>query len=186
MKTAAILIAVLVVIVGAIVLRGAEFVAMIRPDVQRTASEALRSAPEGGRRRVTLFFVSRDDHAFREERREIEAGTTITDDAKRTLVELMKGPSGDDLSATVPRETKVQNLFIDSSGTAYVDFDQGIRNGLMGGAQEELYTVFSIVNTLASNFSQITRVQILIEGAETATLAGHVDTRTALLPQYVF
>src|SRR5574337_1164052 len=91
-----------------------------------------------------------------------------------------------DLAPTVPRETKVYHLFIDSSGTAYVNFSKELRDGLSRGAQEELYTVFSIVNTLASNFGQIARVQILVEGAEIPTLAGHVDTRRALQPQYVF
>src|SRR5574337_1969256 len=110
----------------------------------------------------------------------------MTEDMKRTVIELVKGPTSEDLLPTVPRETKLLNLFIDSAGTAYVDFNQRLRDGLSGDAQEELYTVFSIVNTLVSNFVQITRVQILVEGAEIPTLAGHVDTRMAVPPQYVF
>ena len=114
------------------------------------------------------------------------SGATTTEEAKWTLTELVKGPKSGGLVPTVPRDIQLLNLFIDSSGTAYVDFNRGLRDGLPGGAQGELYTVFSIVNTLASNFAKITRVQILVEGAEIQTLAGHVDTRMPLPPQYVF
>ncbi len=186
MKTAAVLIALLVVIVGAVALWGARSVTVNRPAVRPGASDPGRATLESGKKGVTLFFLARGDFSFREEKREIEGGATTADDAKRAVSELIMGPKSGDLAPTVPREAKLLNLFIDSSGTAYVDFNQGLRDGLSGGAQEELYTVFSIVNTLTSNFVQITRVQILIEGAEIPTLAGHVDTRMALPPQYVF
>ena len=186
MKVATLFTALLVVIVGAIALWRNESITVNRPVVQHTASEPMKSAFESERKTVALFFVASDGNSFHEETREIGGGTTTTEDAKRTLTELVNGPKGDGLAPTVPRDAKLLNLFIDSSGTAYVDFNQGLRDRLSGGAQGELYTVFSIVNTLASNFVQITRVQILVEGAEISTLAGHVDTRMALLPQYVF
>lgn len=186
MKSAVILITLLVVIVGAIALWGTRSVIVNRPTAQRTALETRKSALESRRKSVTLFFLAREGYSFQKENREIENGATTTEDATRTLTELAKGPKSGELAPTVPLGTKLLNLFIDSSGTAYVDFTQGLQDGLPGGAQEELYAVFSIVNTLTSNFAQIKRVQILVEGAEIPTLAGHVDTRMALPPQYVF
>lgn len=186
MKVAAVCIALLVVIVGAVGLWSTGWVTMSRPAVRPIVSETGKATFVGARKSVTLFFIARDDHSFREENREIETAATTTEDAKRTVAELVKGPQSGNVAPTVPRETKLLNLFIDPSGTAYVDFNQELRDGLPGGAQEELYTVFSIVNTLTSNFTQIKRVQILVEGAEIPTLAGHVDTRMALPPQYVF
>ncbi len=186
MKVVAVFIALLVVIVGAIALWSNESVTVNRPAVQRTASEPMKPTFESGRKNVALFFLASDGNSFHEETREIGSGATTTEDATRTLTELVKGPKGGSLAPTVHRDAQLLNLFIDSSGTAYVDFSRGLRDGLPGGAQGELYTVFSIVNTLASNFVQITRVQILVEGAEIPTLAGHVDTRMALPPQYVF
>ncbi len=186
MKTAAVFIASLVVIVGAIALWGTGSLTANRPVAPRATLKTEKPVFKGGMKSITLFFVGRGDYSFREERREIERGATTTEDAKRTFAELARGPNSADLAPTVPREATLYNLFIDSSGTAYVNFNQGLRDGLSSGAQEELYTVFSIVNTLASNFVQITRVQILVEGAEIPTLAGHIDTRMALQPQYVF
>lgn len=186
MKTAAVLIVLLVVIVAAVAFWGTGSVRLNKPVVQPIASDPGGAALERGKKGVTLFFLARSDDSLREEKREIEGGTTTTEDAKRTVSELIKGPKSSGLSPTIPREARLLNLFIDSSGTAYVDFSRRLRDGVSGGAQEELYTVFSIVDTLTSNFVQIVRVQILVEGAEIPTLAGHVDTRTALPPQYVF
>lgn len=186
MKAVAVLIALLVVIVGAVALWRTGLVRSNGPIVRPIARDPGGTTFESGKKGVTLFFLARGNESFREEKREIAGGTTTTEDAKRTLNELVKGPKSGGLEPTIPGEAQLLNLFIDSSGTAYVDFNQRLRGGLSGGAQEELYAVFSIVNTLTSNFVQIVRVQILVEGAEIPTLAGHVDTRTALPPQYVF
>lgn len=186
MKVAAILIALLVVIVGAIALWGSKAVTVDEPAVQRIASEPMKPTFETGKKSVALFFLAGDGNSFHEETREIGSEATTTEEAKRTLTELVNGPRSSGLVRTVPREAQLLNLFIDSFGTAYIDFNRGLRDGLPGNAQGELYTIFSIVDTLTSNFVQITRVQILVEGTEIPTLAGHVDTRMPLAPQYAF
>ena len=52
-----------------------------------------------------------------------------------------------------------------------------------GGALDELFTVYTIVNVLTVNLPAIQRVQILIDGKEVDTLAGHVDLRQSLQKQ---
>jgi hypothetical protein len=54
------------------------------------------------------------------------------------------------------------------------------RTNHTGGALDELFTVYTIVDALTVNLPAITRVQILIEGREVDTLAGHVDLRNPL------
>ena len=49
-----------------------------------------------------------------------------------------------------------------------------------GGALDELLTIYTIVDALTVNLPAITRVQILIDGKEVETLAGHVDLRHPL------
>ena len=49
-----------------------------------------------------------------------------------------------------------------------------------GGALDELFTIYAIVNALTVNLPAITRVQILVDGKEVDTLAGHVDLRHPL------
>src|SRR5574337_563932 len=115
MKTAVVLIALLVVIVGAIALWGTRAVIVNRPAGQRTASGMKKSAFESGRKSVTLFFLARDGYSFHKENREIERGATTTEDARRTLAELVTGPRSGDFVPTVARETKLLNLLLDSS-----------------------------------------------------------------------
>ena len=47
-------------------------------------------------------------------------------------------------------------------------------------ALDELFTVYAIVNAATVNLPAIVRVQILIDGKEADTLAGHVDIRNPL------
>ena len=49
-----------------------------------------------------------------------------------------------------------------------------------GGALDELFTIYTIVDALTVNLPAIQRVQILVEGREVDTLAGHVDLRHPL------
>ena len=44
-----------------------------------------------------------------------------------------------------------------------------------------MFTVYSLVNTLTDNLPAISAVQILVDGREVDTLAGHVDLRRPLV-----
>ena len=48
------------------------------------------------------------------------------------------------------------------------------------GSVNELFTVFTIVNAVATNLPDVQEVQLLIDGHEVDTLAGHVDLRRPL------
>jgi hypothetical protein len=51
-----------------------------------------------------------------------------------------------------------------------------------GGSHEELMAVYSIVSTVTTNFPEVKRVRILVNGEPAETLAGHVSLRKALVP----
>ncbi len=53
---------------------------------------------------------------------------------------------------------------------------------LAGGSDTELLTVYSVVNSITTNFPSITRVQILVDNHPAETLAGHVDLSRPLPP----
>ena len=61
-----------------------------------------------------------------------------------------------------------------------MDLSREVSMGHPGGSLEELFTVYAIVNALTMNVPDITAVQILVEGREVDTLAGHVDLRHPL------
>jgi spore germination protein GerM len=74
---------------------------------------------------------------------------------------------------SLPKDTKVQDIFISDEGVAFIDFSNTISANHPGGLVNELTTVYSIVNSLTYNIDEIKQVKILVGGVEKETLAGH-------------
>lgn len=70
---------------------------------------------------------------------------------------------------------RLKALYIDHSGTAYVDLSPTASESIHASAQQELMTLYAIVNTLTANFEEIKAVRFLLEGKEAQTLAGHIS-----------
>ena len=128
---------------------------------------------------LNLWFASRQEDALVLERRRVPPSQTPVDRVKASLQELIAGPKGNALR-TVPAEVNIREVFIDDQGTAYVDFSEALSRTHPGGPWAEMLTLRSIMQTLVANVPEIKRVQILIEGREVETLAGHMDIRRPL------
>ncbi len=132
---------------------------------------------------IRLFFAVPNADMLQEEERTIPRAASSLEEAKRAVVELIKGPQSD-LNPTIPPDVTVRQIYIDSQGVAYVDFTRDLQKKHPGGSGGELLTIYSIVDTLTANFDEIERVKILVEGSEALTLAGHIDTRHPFVPRY--
>ena len=86
---------------------------------------------------------------------------------------IMANPKETELTSIFPRGAKLNGVTVDN-GTAYVDFSETLQRYFVGGSTGEELLVTSLVDTL-TEFPEIKRVQILIDGAEIETLAGHMD-----------
>ncbi|MDE0085613.1 MAG: GerMN domain-containing protein [Candidatus Poribacteria bacterium] len=76
----------------------------------------------------------------------------------------------------IPRGTLLNEAYIDSQKTAYLDFSHHLADGHIGGTTAELLTVTAILKTVFDAFpNEIIHVQILIDGKEKKTLAGHLN-----------
>jgi hypothetical protein len=75
----------------------------------------------------------------------------------------------------VLRDIKLRELYLDGSGTAYVDLTLGPRKDVRASAWEEQLAIYALVNTLLQNFEDIKQVVLLLDGGEAQTLAGHMD-----------
>lgn len=95
------------------------------------------------------------------------------------IEELIKGPSSSSLVATIPKGTRLRNVFV-SDHIAYLDFSRELKTKHWGGSSGELMTVYSIVNTVLDNFPYLKGVKMLIEGRDVETLIGHLDISKAL------
>ena len=76
----------------------------------------------------------------------------------------------------IPRGTLLNAVYIDSHQTAYLDFSNHLTDGHIGGTAAEGLTVMAILKTVFDAFpDDIKQVQILIEGNQVKTLAGHLN-----------
>ena len=96
------------------------------------------------------------------------------DHPAQTAVEvLLAGTKNANLVSVMPKGTKLRNISV-KEGIAYVDFDEKLIKNNTGGSASEILLVGAIVNTL-TEFPNIERVQILVEGKKIDTISGHMD-----------
>jgi sporulation and spore germination protein len=132
-------------------------------------------SPSAPLRKVKVFFPSsRQDNLLEAEEREIRSSELPSEEAKQIVAELIGGSRERRLPA-LPSETRLRELYVTGQGLAVVDLTQDARSRHPGGLTMELASIYSVVNSLTQNIRKIGRVQILIEGVEAETLAGHID-----------
>ena len=149
-----------------------------RAQVQAGTPAAV-TAPSAVRKiTATLFYVSDDGMSLVQVQREVPFGATAAEQA-RAIVEAQLAPAAPQLSA-IPPDVTLRDIFITERGDAFVDLSGDVTAKHPGGSLNEIFTVYSIVNALTVNLPAVTRVQILVDGKEVDTLAGHVDLRHPL------
>jgi spore germination protein GerM len=147
------------------------------------AAAASASTATGGgsavrRITATLFYVSEDGMSLAPVQREVPFGANVADQARAILeAQIAASPP---LVSAIPGDTKLRQVFVTDRGDAFVDLSGDVTSKHTGGALDEILTVYAIVNALTVNLPAITRVQILVDGKEVDTLAGHVDLRHPL------
>ena len=100
------------------------------------------------------------------------------DKYKAAVEALMEGTDDSKLTGVIPKQAKLLGVTV-KGDTAQVDFDKGLIKHFNGGSTGEEFLVGSIVNTL-TEFPEIKKVQITIEGKKVETIKGHMDTSKPL------
>ena len=154
---------------------------------QAKTSAAVTSAPSSGptnggsavrRITATLFYVADDGMSLAPVQREVPFGASVADQARAIVEAQLAAPPP--LISAIPADTKLRQVFVTDRGDAFVDLSGEVTTKHTGGSLDEILTVYAIVNALTVNLPAITRVQILVDGKEVDTLAGHVDLRHPL------
>lgn len=128
---------------------------------------------------ISLLFGSTDGQGLGTELRKVRKKDTTLHQIKQLIDELIRGPNAV-LVRTIPEGTKLNSVYLLSDGTLVIDFSREIQTLHTGGTTGEILTVYSIVNSVTMNFSQVETVQILIDGDEVETLVGHLDLEQPL------
>ena len=129
--------------------------------------------------KARLFYVADSGTKLKSVEQDVPYGEGTVEQAKAILTAQLTPPAEGVVSA-LPAGTKLRALFVTAKGDAYVDFSRDLVSAHPGGSMSELLTVHTIVHALTNNLPGITSVQILVEGKEVDTLAGHVDLRRPL------
>lgn len=89
------------------------------------------------------------------------------------LKSLLTGTKEKGQTNVIPKKAKLRSVTV-KDGVATVDFSKELQQNFSGGSTGEEMLVGSIVNTL-TDFPEVKKVQILIDGASVETLSGHLD-----------
>jgi hypothetical protein len=175
-------------IIGAGLLLGLAIVYFVLPrwlvTPQDAPADAAAPTAAGDVRRLvaTLYYVSADGASLVGAAREIPFGASPIDQARNIVAaQLEAAPSGQ--VSAIPTGVTMRGLYITPRGDAYVDLSREIITGHPGGSLNESLTVYALVNALTQNVREITAVQILVDGRQIDTLAGHIDLRQPLAGQ---
>jgi spore germination protein GerM len=145
-----------------------------------TGTGIVTEVPEGSRT-VTLYFADAEEAVLVGETRQVAIGRGFVEQAEQVVRELVAGPEHDAVN-TIPEGTSVLGVFYDSdAATLFLDFSAEFVAGHPGGSSAEYHTVSAIVKTVSENFPEVVAVQILVEGSQVGTIAGHLNAHRPFL-----
>jgi len=123
---------------------------------------------------VHLYFSDKENEYLISEERTLKHPDNPAFFARSIVEALIMGPQRG-LVRTIPEEAAIRAIYVTQEGICYVDLTAGIADHHPGGIKSELLTVYSIANSLVLNIPEVEAVKILVNGNESATLAGHID-----------
>jgi spore germination protein GerM len=126
--------------------------------------------------KARLFYVNEQGTALSVVEQEVSYGEGTVEQARR-IIEAQLATPAPPLVSAIPPETKLRTVFLTPGGGAYIDLSPELQSNHPGGTTNEILTVYSLVSALTSNLPAVSGVQILIDGKEVDTLAGHLDLR---------
>ncbi len=144
-----------------------------------TVAPASVPAPPGRKINARLFYVAEDGTRLTSVERDVPYGEGVVEQA-REIIAAQIAPVVEPLVSAVPRGTTLRAVFVADGGEAYVDLSREVVTAHPGGTLNELLTIYTLVDALTANLPAITSVQLLVDGKEVETLAGHVDLRRPL------
>lgn len=125
---------------------------------------------------ATLYYGTPDGQGLAAVKREVPLGEGPREQGRQILESELE-PAPAPYLSLIPRGTMLRAFYITGRGEAFVDLSAEASTQHPGGSTNELLTVYAIVNAVTANLSSVERVQILIDGRQADTLAGHVDLR---------
>ena len=128
---------------------------------------------------ATLFYGATDASSLVPVRREVPLAEGVEPQGREILLAQLQ-PAPAPYVSVIPPGTTLRAFYVTERGDAFVDLSPELTTAHPGGSFTEMLTVYAIVNAVTANLPAVQRVQILVNGKEVDTVAGHVDVRRPL------
>ncbi|MBP3700349.1 MAG: GerMN domain-containing protein [Lachnospiraceae bacterium] len=119
---------------------------------------------------LTLYFANAEGKALVAETRQVVYSSTLSME-RVVLNQLIEGPQSADLTATLPKNLKIQGVSLRDS-VCYVDFDATFLEEPVNVT--DMVEIYSIVNSL-TQLDNVLQVQITINGSADAVLRNNIS-----------
>lgn len=149
------------------------------PRSSTTTPPATATGPATAHITATVFYGSSDGQGLVPVRVEVPLAEGVVAQGARILAAQF-GPAPAPYVSVIPKGTTLRSFYVTGRGDAFVDLSREITTAHPGGSLTELLTVYAIVDAVTANLPAVQRVQLLVEGKEVDTIAGHIDVRRPL------
>ncbi len=130
-----------------------------------------KNKTENGKLTIKVYYPDEQGLKLRAVQKTVKLNSE--DKYTAALKALLEGTKEKGLTTIIPKQAKIKSVKVQGD-TAFVDFDQNLTKKFIGGSTGEEMLVGSIVNTL-TEFSEIKKVQLLVEGKKIESISGHLD-----------
>jgi hypothetical protein len=120
---------------------------------------------------VNVYYPRSDGTGLVAVRRTVS--TEKDDKYTAAMKSLLTGTKEKGQTNVFPKKAKLRSIVV-KDGIATVDFSKELQTNFSGGSTGEEMLIGSIVNTL-TDFPEVQKVSILIDGSAVETLSGHMD-----------
>ncbi len=124
---------------------------------------------------VVLFVAHDEDGTLRPESAQIPMPSGRQQRAEELLRALLSIYLDKSSPHVLGAGSEIRSVFLVDPGIAVIDLNAAFANTHRSGVLVEDLTVASLIHTISANTPGILKVQILVDGNERDTLAGHAD-----------
>jgi spore germination protein GerM len=134
---------------------------------------------QGPKIKARLFYIADDGEHLVGVERDVPYSNQTAEQA-RAILQAQLAEVQQPQTSAIPAGTQLRAVYITPDGEAYIDLSRDLAVAHPGGLTNERLTIYTLVHALTINLPAVTAVQLLVDGKEVDTLAGHVDLRRPL------
>lgn len=148
--------------------------------VKKETEESIPLRSMESKKEIVLLYPG-NDQLFHPYKSFIEEKDNKTSELEAILAEYLVQKPSSDLVNPFPQNAKLRTVYFVGDDRVVIDFSSMALDS--GGAEEETFRIYGIINTINYNFPEIKAAKIIVEGQERETFMGHIDISGFIPPE---